>query len=74
MNALSIILTLLKLASAIVSWLERARAKAEGKAEAYVEAKEVHDRRVAEANAARADADDLDRLSIDADPFNRDRR
>jgi hypothetical protein len=70
---LSLILTLLKLALAIVSWLERAKLKAEGKAEAYVEAKEVHDRRVVEANAARADADELDRLSVDADPFNRDR-
>jgi Tfp pilus assembly protein PilO len=66
---LSIILTLIKLALAIVQWLERARLKAEGKAEAYVEAKEIHDRRVAEAAAARADADELDGLH---DPFNRD--
>lgn len=66
---LSLIIALLKLAATIVGWLERARMKAEGKAEAYVEAKEVHDRRVAEALAARADADDIDGLH---DPFNRD--
>ena len=67
---LSIILTLIKLALAIVQWLERARLKAEGKAEAYVEAKEVHDRRVAEALAAR---DDADALGMHDDPYNRDR-
>ncbi|HEX9595299.1 MAG TPA: hypothetical protein VF982_00335 [Anaerolineales bacterium] len=69
---LSFILTLLKLALALVSWLERAKLKAEGKAEAYAESKEVHDRRVAEADAARADADELDSLHS-TDPFNRDR-
>jgi hypothetical protein len=68
---LSIILALLKLAVSIVGWLERARLKAEGKAEAYAEAKEVHDRRVAEADAARADADEL--AGMHDDPFNRDR-
>lgn len=67
---LSFILTLLKLALALVSWLERAKLKAEGKAEAYVEAKEVHDMRVAEADAARADAD---ALGMHDDPYNRDR-
>lgn len=66
---LSLILTLLKLALWVVRALERAKLKAEGKAEAYVEAKEVHDRRVVEADAARADADDIDSLH---DPFNRD--
>ena len=66
---LKLIVGLIQLASAIMSWLERARIKAEGKAEAYVEAKEVHDQRVAEAHAARDDADQLDSLH---DPFNRD--
>ena len=66
---LSLIITLLKLASAVVGWLERARMKAEGRAEAYAEAKEIHDQRVAEADAARADADAIDGLH---DPFNRD--
>jgi len=67
--SLKLILTLLKLALWVVQALERAKLKAEGKAEAYVEAKEVHDRRVVEAAAARADADELDSLH---DPFNRD--
>lgn len=66
---LKLIVALIQLASTIMSWLERARVKAEGKAEAYAEAKEIHDRRIAEANAARADADELDGLH---DPFNRD--
>lgn len=67
---LKLIVGLIQLASAVMSWLERARIKAEGKAEAYVEAKEVHDQRVAEANAAR---DDADALGMHDDPYNRDR-
>lgn len=68
---LSLIITLLKLLASIVQWLERERIKAEGRREAYAEAKEVHDRRVAEAHAARADADAIDGLH---DPYNRDTR
>jgi len=67
---LKLIVGLIQLASAVMSWLERARIKAEGKAEAYVEAKEVHDRRVVEALAAR---DDADALGMHDDPYNRDR-
>jgi Na+-transporting methylmalonyl-CoA/oxaloacetate decarboxylase gamma subunit len=66
---LSLILTLLKLALWAVQALERAKLKAEGKAEAYAETKEIHDQRVAEALAARADADDIAGVH---DPFNRD--
>lgn len=66
---LSIILALLKLASAIVTFLEQQRWKAEGRREANAEALKAHDERVAQANAARADADELDSLH---DPFNRD--
>lgn len=66
---LSIILALLKLASAIVTFLEQQRWKAEGKREANAEALKAHDERVAQANAARADADHIDSLH---DPFNRD--
>jgi hypothetical protein len=71
---LSIILALLKLASAIVTFLEQQRWKAEGRREANAEALKAHDERVAQANAARADADELDGLSIASDPFNRDRK
>lgn len=66
---LSIILALLKLASSIVTFLEQQRWKAEGKREANAEALKAHDERVAQANAARADADLIDSLH---DPFNRD--
>lgn len=66
---LSIIIALLKLASAIVTFLEQQRWKAEGKREANAEALKAHDERVAQANAARADADELDSLH---DPLNRD--
>lgn len=71
---LSLILTLLKLALWFVKTLERAKAKAEGKAEAYAESKEIHDMRVAQAEAARADADELAADSVRNDPFNRDGR
>lgn len=71
---LSIILALLKLVGAIFSWLERERWKAEGRREANEQAKAVHDERVAEALAARADADELDGLRVSQDPFNRDRK
>ena len=66
---LSLILTLLKLALWVVQALERAKLKAEGKAEAYAETKEIHDKRVAEALAARADADDIAGVH---DPYDRD--
>lgn len=66
---LSIILGLLKLLAIFVNWLERARLKAEGKAEAYAEAKKVQDERVAKANAARADTDAASGVP---DPFDRD--
>lgn len=68
---IKLILALLQFANAVVSWLERERLKREGKAEAYAESKEVHDQRIAEANAARADADELG--SMHDDRFNRDR-
>lgn len=70
---LSIILTLLKLALWFVKTLERAKLKAEGKAEAYAESKEIHDMRVAQAEAARRDADELAGDGVQLDPFNRDR-
>jgi len=66
---LKLILALIQFASAVMVWLERERIKAEGKAEAYAESKEAHDQRVAQANAARADADELAGLH---DPFDRD--
>lgn len=73
---LSIILALLKIVTTIMSYLERERWKAEGRAEVNAEAKKAHDERVAQANAARADADELSGLhiAIDADPRNRDRK
>lgn len=69
--SLKLIFALIQLVSTVLGWLERARIKAEGKAEAYAESKEIHDQRVAEANAARADADELAGVP---DPFNRDNR
>lgn len=70
---LSIILALLKIVTAIMSYLERERWKAEGRAEVNAEAQKAHDERVAQANAARADADELGRLHVSTDPRNRDR-
>jgi Na+-transporting methylmalonyl-CoA/oxaloacetate decarboxylase gamma subunit len=69
---LSIILALLKIVTAIMSFLEQQRWKAEGKREANAEALKAHDERVAQANAARADADELS--SLHNDPRNRDSR
>jgi Na+-transporting methylmalonyl-CoA/oxaloacetate decarboxylase gamma subunit len=69
---LSIILALLKIVTAIMSYLEQERWKAEGRAEVNAEAKKAHDERVAQANAARADADELSGLHISTDPRNRD--
>jgi Na+-transporting methylmalonyl-CoA/oxaloacetate decarboxylase gamma subunit len=69
---LSIILALLKIVTAIMSYLERERWKAEGRAEVNAEAKKAHDERVAQANAARADADELSSLHVATDPRNRD--
>lgn len=66
---LKVVLALIQLMSAFLSYLERERWKAEGKREANAEALKVHDERVAQANAARADADELDSLH---DPLNRD--
>lgn len=66
---LKVVLALIQLTSAFLSYLERERWKAEGKREANAEALKAHDERVAQANAARADADDIDSLH---DPFNRD--
>lgn len=71
---LKIVLALLNLATAFVSWLERERWKAEGKREANAEALKAHDERVAQANAARADADHIDSLHVATDPRNRDNR
>ncbi len=71
---LSIILALLKIVTAIMSFLEQQRWKAEGKREANAEALNAHDERVAQANAARADADELAGLHVSTDPFNRDRK
>jgi len=71
---LSIILALLKIVTAIMSFLEQQRWKAEGKREANAEALKVHDERVAQANAARVDADELAGLHVSTDPFNRDNR
>lgn len=70
---LSIILALLKIVTSIMSFLEQQRWKAEGKREANAEALKAHDERVAQANAARADADELDGIH-ESDPFNRDRK
>lgn len=67
---LKIVLALLNLATAVVSWLEQQRWKVEGKREANAEALKAHDERVAQANAARADADDI--AGVHSDPFNRD--
>ena len=69
---LSIIVALLKLAVAIVGWLERERLKAEGKAEANAERAEIEKERIAAANAARADADAIN--GMHDDPLNRDNR
>jgi Na+-transporting methylmalonyl-CoA/oxaloacetate decarboxylase gamma subunit len=69
---LSIILSLLKIVTAIMSYLERERWKAEGRAEVNAEAKKAHDERVAQANAARADADELSSLHVATDSRNRD--
>jgi Na+-transporting methylmalonyl-CoA/oxaloacetate decarboxylase gamma subunit len=69
---LSIILFLLKLAVSVVGWLERERWKAEGRREVNEAAKAAHDARVAEANAARDDFDELS--SVHDDPRNRDNR
>ncbi len=71
---LSIILTLLKLALWVVQSLERAKLKAEGKAEAHAESKEVHDARVVKADAARDAVTGLPADSVQHDPFNRDNR
>lgn len=71
---LSIILALLKIVTAIMSFLEQQRWKAEGKREANAEALKAHDERVAQANAARADADLIDGLHVSTDPRNRDNR
>ena len=71
---LSIILALLKIVTSIMSFLEQQRWKAEGKREANAEALKAHDERVAQANAARADADELAGLHVSTDPFNRDRQ
>lgn len=69
---LSIVITLIKLVSTILGWLERARIKAEGKAEANAERAEIEKERIAAADAARADADDIS--GVHDDPFNRDAR
>jgi len=69
---LSIILALLKVVTAVMSYLERERWKAEGRAEVNAEAQKAHDERVAQANAARADADELSSLHVATDPRNRD--
>lgn len=71
---LSIILALLKIVTALMSFLEQQRWKAEGKREANAEALKAHDERVAQADAARDDADRIDSLHIASDPFNRDRQ
>lgn len=68
---LSIILTLLKLALWVVQALERAKLKAEGKAEAYAEASKIQSERIEAANAARADADHIAAGGL-LDPFDRD--
>ena len=69
---LSIILALLKIVTAFMSFLEQQRWKAEGKREANAEALKAHDERIAQANAARADADEL--AGLHNDPRNRDNR
>jgi hypothetical protein len=69
---LKVVLALIQLTSAFLSYLERERWKVEGKREANAEALKVHDERIAQANAARADADDLS--SLHNDPRNRDSR
>lgn len=68
---LKAVLLLLKVVSGLLDWLERERWKAEGKREANEQAKALHDERVAQALAARADADAIDSM---LDPQNRDNR
>ena len=68
---LKVVLALIQLTSAFLSYLERERWKAEGKREANAEALKAHEERVAQADAARADADHIDGLH-EPDPYNRD--
>lgn len=73
MKWLSVLVALLKLATWLVQLLERAKLKAEGRSEADEEANAEQTKRIAEANAARADADALaaERLR-ESDGYRRD--
>lgn len=70
---IGLILWLLGIVHDVVRFLERQKWKAEGRSETNAEAKSEHDRRVAEAIAARADADAIGGLHEQTDPFNRDK-